>query len=119
MRSRVVLVHRRRQIADMYLKGRTQTEIAGQLAVSQMTVSRDLAIVEAEWREASKIEFERSRLRELPGLQRVGQYNSRITSAGKLVTSVTRARPGGAAPTFIPMPGFFHRYGSMAAVARR
>ncbi len=71
MKSRVVLVHRRRQVADMYLKGRTQVEIAGQLAVSQMTVSRDLAIVEAEWREASKIEFERSRLRELQKLELV------------------------------------------------
>jgi hypothetical protein len=71
MKSRVVLVHRRRQVADMYLKGRTQMEIAGQLAVSQMTISRDLAIVEAEWREASKIEFERSRLRELQKLELV------------------------------------------------
>jgi hypothetical protein len=71
MKSRVVLVHRRRQIADMYLKGRTQMEIAGQLAVSQMTVSRDLAIVEAEWRKESIIEFERSRLRELQKLELV------------------------------------------------
>src|SRR5258708_16828256 len=69
MKSRVVLVHRRRQAADMYLKGRTQMEIARHLNVTQMTISRDLAKVEAEWREASIIEFERSRLRELQKLE--------------------------------------------------
>jgi FixJ family two-component response regulator len=58
MKSRVVLVHRRRQVADMYLKGRPQMEIAGQLAVSQMTVSRDLAntttgLMRWRWRFAS------------------------------------------------------------------
>jgi hypothetical protein len=69
MRARALLIHRRRQVADMYLKGSTQADIAQQLGVSQMTVSRDLALLEAEWRKASLIEFDRSRVRELQKLE--------------------------------------------------
>jgi hypothetical protein len=69
MKSRAVLVHRRRQVADLYLKGWTQMDIARHLSVSQMTVSRDLEKVESEWRAASIVEFGKARDRELQKLE--------------------------------------------------
>ena len=44
--------HRRRQITERYLKGWTQAAIAGELAVSQATVSSDLTVIRREWRDS-------------------------------------------------------------------
>lgn len=43
----------RRNIARLYLQGMTQQEIAGELKLSQPTVSRDLKIIQQDWVEAS------------------------------------------------------------------
>ncbi len=39
----------RRNIAALYLRGKTQVEIAAELQISQATVSRDLAAIRGEW----------------------------------------------------------------------
>ncbi len=39
----------RRNIAALYLRGKTQVEIAAELRISQATVSRDLAAIREEW----------------------------------------------------------------------
>lgn len=41
----------RRNISRMYLRGMSQIEIAEELGLSQPTVSRDLKILQSEWRE--------------------------------------------------------------------
>lgn len=42
----------RRNIARLYLQGETQASIAEQLGISQPTVSRDLKVIQGEWKEA-------------------------------------------------------------------
>jgi predicted transcriptional regulator len=49
---------RRRQVAELTLKGHRQSEIAAQLEVTQSTVSNDLQQVRAAWREAGVRNFE-------------------------------------------------------------
>lgn len=51
------LVQRRERVARLYLEGKTQTEIAGELKVSQPTVSEDLAWVRGEWKKSAEFAF--------------------------------------------------------------
>jgi len=51
-RKKVQIEHRRTQVAELYLKGRTQVEIARELGVSQATISSDLKAMKKEWKEA-------------------------------------------------------------------
>ncbi len=53
----------RSKVAANYLAGANQTEIARMLGISQPTVSRLLAEVEAEWRELRLEDIDRRRLR--------------------------------------------------------
>lgn len=48
----------RRKIAEMYLQGRYQEEIAQELGIDQSTVSRDLKHLLGEWQEAAKRDVE-------------------------------------------------------------
>ncbi|HXT58785.1 MAG TPA: ECF-type sigma factor [Pirellulales bacterium] len=54
----VQIDQRRRQVAELTLKGHRQSEIAAQLEVTQSTVSKDLQQVRAAWREAGVRDFE-------------------------------------------------------------
>lgn len=49
---------RQRQVAELTLKGHTQSEIAGRLGVTQPTVSNDLKAIRAAWRQASVRDFD-------------------------------------------------------------
>lgn len=48
---------RRQKVGGMYLSGRTQFDIAGELGVSQATVSADLAAIRKEWMRAAASHF--------------------------------------------------------------
>jgi len=49
------IADRRRNVANLYLQGAWQPEIARQVGVSQSTISRDLAVVRRQWlKEASR-----------------------------------------------------------------
>lgn len=51
---------RQRQVAELTLKGHSQTEIAQRLGVTQPTVSNDLKSIRAAWRQASVRDFDAS-----------------------------------------------------------
>src|SRR5579859_5516027 len=56
---------RRRDVANLALKGWTQAAIARQLQVPQGTVSRDLAAMREFWREFPVYDFDKIRLEQL------------------------------------------------------
>lgn len=57
-RSPSQVAKHRRKIAEMYLQGRYQEEIAEALGIAQSTVSRDIKYLLAEWREDAKKDIE-------------------------------------------------------------
>lgn len=42
--------NRRQKVADLYLSGKSQSEIARQFDVSQRTISKDIEILQKEWK---------------------------------------------------------------------
>lgn len=62
---------RRQQIADLYLKGQTQSAIAQALAVSQPTVSSDLKAIRRQWRDSQVRDFDEAVQLELKKLETV------------------------------------------------
>lgn len=65
------ITRRREVVADSYIQGRTQAEIARYLGVSQPTVSTDLKAIQKQWRESAIRDFDLLRERELQKLDRV------------------------------------------------
>lgn len=63
--KRLELEQRRTRVAELYLKGMTQAEIALQLNVDQSTVSRDLAHIQKAWNEAAIRNLDEVKAREL------------------------------------------------------
>lgn len=53
------------RIAALYLRGRTQSEIAEEFGLTQQTIARDLATVQARWREAALFDVDEAKRREL------------------------------------------------------
>lgn len=56
---------RRRQVAEMYLRGKMQTEIAAELGKDTATISRDLKAIRSEWRSSTLVDFNEAKNREL------------------------------------------------------
>jgi hypothetical protein len=55
----------RRLIANLYLKGEYQADIAAQVGISQGQVSKELAILQAEWQTSALIDINEAKAREL------------------------------------------------------
>ena len=72
-RESVRMEQRRQQVAELYLKGSSQMQIARQLGVSQSTVSTDLKAIRREWRDSRIRDFDEAvavELRKLDNLER-------------------------------------------------
>jgi DNA-binding MarR family transcriptional regulator len=67
----MIAARRRQQVANLYLQGWPQGEIAGHLQIAQSTVSNDLKRIEAEWRESSIRDFDTQRAVEVQKVDRV------------------------------------------------
>jgi predicted transcriptional regulator len=65
------IARRRATVADLYVQGWMQSEIAGQIGVSQPTVSMDIKAIQKEWRESEVRDFDILRERELQKLDRL------------------------------------------------
>jgi hypothetical protein len=59
---------RRAKVAALYLAGKSQQAIAGVVGVSQMTVSKDIAHLRAQWRAAACDDFGAKQAEELAKL---------------------------------------------------
>lgn len=57
--------HNRLEIAEMYLKGRYQSEIAAELGVSQSAISKNLKAVREEWLKSALVNFNEAISKEL------------------------------------------------------
>ena len=71
--EKVRIEQRRQQLADLYVKGSTQSQIALQLGVAQSTVSADLKAIRREWRDSRIRDFDEAvaiELRKLDNLER-------------------------------------------------
>ena len=64
-RDAAQLARDRRRIAEMYLHGVLQADIADELHIDQSTVSRDLKALQDEWRASSLVDINEAKSREL------------------------------------------------------
>jgi len=63
--DKFAVLERRKRVADLYLRGRSQWEIALELVIGQATVSRDLVAQRADWRESNSLAIDALLQREL------------------------------------------------------
>jgi hypothetical protein len=59
------IANRRQKAGEMYLRGRTQNEIALELRVGQPCISKDLAFLRKEWLQSALMDFNEAKSREL------------------------------------------------------
>jgi len=64
-RSKTQIERDRRRIAEMYLRGELQADIAVELKLSQSTISNDLADLREEWKKAALMDFNDRKAQEL------------------------------------------------------
>lgn len=72
-RVNVTMQDRRRQVAELYLRGKTQTEIAAQVGMTGATISRDLKAIRQEWRASTLLDFDEAKNRELAKIDALEQ----------------------------------------------
>lgn len=65
------IAERRRDVADMYLGGHTQAEIAHKWHVTQQAISYDLKHIHADWVAAARLSFDEAKARELARIDRL------------------------------------------------
>ena len=70
-RSKSQLIRDRRRIADMYLQGKTQADIAEEVGIDQSTVSRDIAALQDAWRESALIDVDEAKANALAKVDRL------------------------------------------------
>ena len=70
-RSNGQLARDRRRIGNLYLQGWVQVDIAQELELSQATVSRDIAALQASWLESALIDFNEAKAQELAKVDRL------------------------------------------------
>lgn len=64
-RNKAQIAKHREIIASLYLKRYSQQEIADHLGINQATVSRDLAVLQAEWKQAALHSLDEAKAKEL------------------------------------------------------
>lgn len=67
----VKVAARRRDVADMYLQGYKQVEIAAKHRVSQQMISLDLQTLQREWLQSALMDFDEAKARELARIDRL------------------------------------------------
>jgi DNA-binding transcriptional ArsR family regulator len=69
--KKVDVLRRREEVAERYIRGQTQCEIAEALGVSQPTISYDLKAIQKAWRESAIFDFNEAVGRELLRLEQL------------------------------------------------
>ena len=70
-RSNGQLARDRRRIADLYLQGWLQANIAKELDISPATVSRDIKVLQKEWQQSALVDINAAKARELARVDRL------------------------------------------------
>lgn len=96
------LARDRRKIADLYLKGRIQADIAQEIGVSQQTISNDLKALHREWLDSALVDFNEAKAQELAKIDRLEreywQAWERSCEDAETVTEKARASRGAEKP---------------------
>lgn len=70
-KKRAIAGKRRQEVAEMYLAGKHQSEIAEHFGVSQVTISKDIKILQREWQKEATMSVAEVISRELQELKRL------------------------------------------------
>lgn len=97
----VRVAQRRQKVAELYLKGLTQWEIAHQMGVAQVTISRDLRKLQKRWLARAESDLLRKRAMELAKIDRVERmaWEGWTKSTADAVTVTTRMERGSPPPS--------------------
>ena len=92
----VTAADRRKQVAELYLGGKSQTEIARQFGVSQPLISKDLKIIQKEWLKSMLMDFNMAKSRELARIDHLEReyWDEYRNSKGKHAKQVIHERNG-------------------------
>ena len=63
--AKFALLERRKRVADLYLRGKSQWQIAQELGINQGNVSRHLEALRVEWRKSNELKIDVMQQREL------------------------------------------------------
>lgn len=67
----VEMAKRRRRVAELYLRGKSQRMIAEDVGFSVATVNRDLNYIQDRWKESALVDMDRAMARQLARLQQI------------------------------------------------
>ncbi len=67
----VTIEQRRQRVAELYVKGLSQHQIAEQVGVTQKTICKDLQVVREQWQESALLNFNERTALELARLDRL------------------------------------------------
>ena len=71
-KSKSLAINKRRElVADLYLQGWTQTNIAEEIGVGQPTICADLKRIQAQWRDSAVRDFDEAREIEVRKIDRI------------------------------------------------
>jgi predicted transcriptional regulator len=70
-RGKAQVARDRRRIADLYLQGEIQADIAEALEISQATVSRDIKALQGEWLASALVDFNEAKAQELAKIDKL------------------------------------------------
>lgn len=91
-RSPSELARDRQNISELYLKHYRQDEIAAKLGINQSTVSRDLKVIQEEWRKSSLMNMNEAKQRELTRIDELERtyWDAWERSKGEVKTTTRR-----------------------------
>lgn len=88
-RKKTEISLRRAKVAEMYLAGKVQMDIAAELDVSQATVCADIAAIEAEWAKSAQADIGKVLARELARLDQLERFYREAWESSKKPLEVT------------------------------
>lgn len=96
-RDKVIITDRRQKVAERYLRGMYQQQIADELGVDQATVSRDLAELRKEWLDRSINHIQQKKADELSRIDQLERtyWDAWERSKENAETIIDRQTPGG------------------------
>ena len=101
-RSSSELARDRRKIADLYLKGWIQADIAQEIGMSQATVSNDIKALQQDWLNSALVDFNEAKSQELAKIDRLEREYwaawERSCEDAETVTEKARASRGAEKP---------------------
>jgi len=91
----------RRNISRLYLQGKIQAQIAFELKISQPTVSRELKLLQAEWKEERVYDINEAKQKELSKLDvlELEYWEAWERSQGNAITQIQSESPMGTTKT--------------------